>query len=255
MKQLLFSLPVFFLIFNACQPNKQLSTDKALNSVYAQNILKDYLITKKQKIKTRYEYNVESHIDTTLMRITNYDSLGRIVQIEEIGDKEFGEIIYSTIYQNNLPSQTTIYGADLYDIVIQFEYNETGQIIKQTESSAEPRIYTFIYNNDGLISEMKGQTTVFVEDSLIWIPAEKYLHKYDEHGNQIETQLLRYDNQIDIIFKSRYNNKNQLIEMIDSSDENEIIYQSYFQYKNELLIKEENIIDGSITVYQYEFYD
>lgn len=252
MKQLFLIVTIFFIIFSACQSNKQLSKDKSWSSVYAQSFLRDCAEIRKNQIKTRYKYaHSNLSLDSFLVEVIQYDKEGRTLNIETIGAKGKADLIEKMFYKDNLLFQRIIKDQNASNIVFQYEYDKTGRLMKRTKTGTKPCVYTYVYNNEGYVSKIHGQYIALRTDSsIVW----KYDYKYDKKGNEIQVKSYTY-NEPFIDKRSVYNAKNQLIKTIEFPDEDPSVITLYY-YENNLLVRDE--LEGFITlkhIYKYDFYD
>jgi YD repeat-containing protein len=241
------------LLFTNCQPKlaKTASADESLSSLSAQNTLKEYEIYRKTKVKTQTVYRVDESGEKSLLKTSYFDTEGKLIKNEDLSGE--GEIIGNYKYKNQLLQQQTVTGTNLDDFTIYYEYDKNGQIVRQTMDGAEARIYSFVFNKDGYMMEMNGQSTVPEGDTLIWQETEKYKYGYDDNGNQTSYIFEMFGEEY---FKvtSTYNAENQRINSTDYMY-GEVSFSTTFEYNQEgLLLKEIYTDSGNYLIYEYEFY-
>ena len=74
----------------------------------------------------------------------HFDTEGKITKNQDWSAE--GEIRTDYFYKNGLLQQRTVTGLNLDNYTVNYEYDKNGQLIRQTISGAEARIYTFARN-------------------------------------------------------------------------------------------------------------
>ncbi|NJN77024.1 MAG: hypothetical protein HC803_00740 [Saprospiraceae bacterium] len=222
-----------------------------MSSVYAQNILKEYEIYRRAKVKTQIIYRVYDDGKKTLLETSYFDTEGKLIRNEDLSSE--GEVFTDYHYKNRLLQQQTVTGTYLDDYTMNYEYDKNGQKNRQTANGAEARIYTFIYNEKGYVTEMNGQSAYPEGDTVIWRETEKYKYEYDANGNQTSYIFEIFGEEY---FKvtSTYNTQNQRINSTDYKF-GDVAFSTTFEYNNANLPIKETFTDAdNHLIYEYEFY-
>jgi len=177
---------------------------------------------KVNRVKSLKIFSFESETDSTLTRITNYDTLGN-------------PLSYRTFSKKGI-----ITGIDT------FIYDHNNYLIKQINSDGGNRIATSFITNDELGQEIKSET--FIDNSL----AFHSLKKYDSKNRLVKGSTWNYKND-SIVVKSFYNTEGlkTMTVIFDKNPDSTVILYNYDSNGNILNSYKNAFQSHSESVYTY----
>ncbi len=166
---------------------QQMPDNVAYNHAYEKVIQKNKV--EKSHLVLRNSSEEEFNHNDTINTVV-YNEKGKpIYLIEPARDEWDATYIDSFTYNSKgLLGTVILRGYDMYDITHLYTYDNKGNIITSAIDGAEPRKYTYQYNNNK-ISVVLGQTAYYEVDdegdytgAVTWSDVERLVYEYSEKG-------------------------------------------------------------------------